>query len=143
MHKMLNELKEKLEEEIKKVTKKSDMSPTELENVTKAICLYEKIRDLEEGMMDGGYSQNNYYEDEMQSGARGRSPVTGRYISRGMSHMPHMPNRYYDDMSSHGYSGHSIRDRMIDKLEEMYDQAKTEHERDTVDMWIKRIRAEG
>ena len=36
-------------------------------------------------------------------------------------------------------SGHSIKDRMIDKLESMYDEAKTDHERQIVDEWIARL----
>ena len=52
---------------------------------------------------------------------------------------------YYDGNSSRyndfsGYSGHSIQDRMIDKLEQMYDEAKTEHERQVVQDWINRLR---
>ena len=43
--------------------------------------------------------------------------------------------RYYN-----GYSGHSIQDRMIDKLERMMDEAQTEHERQTVQTWINRLR---
>jgi hypothetical protein len=38
-----------------------------------------------------------------------------------------------------GYSGHSIKDRMVAQLENMYDQAKSEHERQIVDEWIKRL----
>ena len=54
---------------------------------------------------------------------RGRSPVTGRYVSR-----------------DHGYSGHSINDRMISQLENMYDEAKTEYEREEVRKEIERLR---
>lgn len=139
MDKVLNDLKEMLEDELKKITKKNDISPAELDNATKAVCLIEKIRKLEnpdygegyaEGYAEGrGYMPDPRYMYEDRSGmtngsyARGRSPVTGRYISR-------------------GYSGHSIKDRMIAKLEDMYDEAKTDHEKQTVDMWIKRLEGE-
>jgi len=46
---------------------------------------------------------------------------------------------YYDD---HRYSRHSIKDRMISKLESMYDDAKTDHEKQIVDEWIRRIGSE-
>jgi hypothetical protein len=39
-------------------------------------------------------------------------------------------------------SGHSIKDRMVDSLERMYDGASTDHERQIVDKWIKKMRAE-
>ena len=41
-----------------------------------------------------------------------------------------------------GYSGHSIKDRMIAKLEGMYDEAKTDHERQVIDQWIGRLEME-
>ena len=138
MEKELSRLKEMLEDEIRKVTKKGDITPAELENMTKAVCLLEKIRELE-GSEDMGYQEGYsqtmhprmHYGDSYEdySGYRGRSPYTGRYVSRGS----------YD---GHGYSGHSINDRMIAKLEEMYDEAKTEHERETVNMWIKRLQSD-
>ena len=38
-----------------------------------------------------------------------------------------------------GRSNHSIKDRMVDSLERMYDEAATEHERNVVDEWIRKI----
>lgn len=58
------------------------------------------------------------------SETRGRSPVTGRYISRGMD----------------GYSGHSIEDRMIASLEQQMDNANSEYERQIIQKEIKHIR---
>lgn len=50
---------------------------------------------------------------------------------------------YYDRGSfERGYSGHSIKDRMVSQLEAMYDEAQTEHKRQMVDEWIKRIETE-
>ena len=43
--------------------------------------------------------------------------------------------RFYDG----GYSGHSIKDRMVAQLEKMYDEAQSEHERQTVSDWIRRL----
>ena len=162
MEKTLEHLKETLEDEIKKITKKGDITPAELESVQKAVCTIDMIKKMEsghsEGMMEGDsygysnrmpyyhmphgsyndrsygdYSNRRYYHDSYgddgmyrgDSYRRGRSPVTGKYISRG----------HYDD----GYSGHSIKDRMVAKLESMYDEAKTDHERQTVDEWINRL----
>jgi hypothetical protein len=61
-----------------------------------------------------GYRRMHEYSD-----ARGRSPVTGRYVSR--------DDRQHDDWT--GKSGHSINDRMIDSIEHMYGNAQTDHER--------------
>ena len=137
MEKELNRLKEMLEDELGKITKKGDITPAELENATKAVCLIEKIRELE-GSMDNehseGYSNARYPRmhyggdfDEYSGYNHSRSPHTGRYVVRGS----------YGD-----YSGHSINDRMVAKLEEMYDEAKTDHERETVETWIRRLRSD-
>lgn len=80
------------------------------------------------------YYHDSYGYDESYHGdsyRRGRSPVTGRYISRGEDHMS------YRD----GYSGHSIKDRMVARLEDMMDEAKTDHERQTVSEWINRLQS--
>lgn len=37
------------------------------------------------------------------------------------------------------YSGHSLKDRMIAKLEEMYDDVKNDHERQLLDTWMRRL----
>lgn len=167
--KSLESLKEVLNEEIKKVTKKADITPVELENMTKTLCLIEKIKMIEEGEEywdDEGQSGRSYgygnsgrsygygnsgrsyrasgndmnsygmpepyYYDGM-SGRRMRSPSTGRYVSG---------NRPYGMSEGYGYSGHSIKDRMIAKLESMYDEATTDHERQVVDEWIERLSGE-
>lgn len=162
MDKTLENLKETLEDEIKKIVKKGDITPSELESVQKAVCTIDMIDNMgmSEGTSYGRYSSrhmsydhmpsnrmfpersygeyserqyhdsygNRMYHDGYQGDSyrRGRSPVTGRYISRGS----------YDD----GYSGHSIMDRMVAKLESMYDEAQTDHERQTVSEWINRLR---
>ena len=49
---------------------------------------------------------------------------------------PYMANAYVDQ----GYSGHSIKDRMIDSLERMMDTAQTDYEKQTVMEEIKKLR---
>lgn len=157
MEKTLEHLKETLEDEIKKVIKKGDITPSEMESIQSAVCTIETIKKIEngnysEGMMNGdsygwntrnmpythmpsydSYGHDSYgnyserYYNDGNSYRRGRSPVTGRYISRGRG--------AYDD----GYSGHSIKDRMVARLESMMDEAQTEHERQTVSEWINRL----
>lgn len=185
--KTLEKIRDSIEDAIKPILKKGEaMSPADLESLTKAVCVIEKIKRLEEGNSyddGGGYSMNGYdysghnsYDDNGNSYRRGRSPITGRYVSRDAMPVYHgarsydgyrdaYPNdgnsarsydegnsnryydegastrRYYDANNHNGYSGHSIQDRMIDQLEHMIDEAKTEHERQTVKDWIRRLKA--
>lgn len=144
MHDEMEALKSLLKKEINKVTAKGDLTPVELENMTKALCLLEQIEDYEE-YKDGESS----YRMSRTSHRRGRSPSTGRYVSMDYYDMPeepysHRTNRMRPmrDFYEKGYSGHSIHDRMVAKLEEMYDEAKTDHERQIVDKWIERLEHE-
>ena len=147
MEKTLYMLQIVLEDAIKQIVRKEDITPTELDNVTKALCAIEQIKRIEG---EGEYSERSYnsrsrrYEgDDNYSYRRGRDSM-GRFTSRG-SHEggsnDSMSNSHrYNDAS--GYSGHSIRDRMIDKLEQMMDSAKSEHERRTIEEWINRLDTE-
>lgn len=130
-YKTLDELNELIEKELKKMVQKGDLSPSELESAEKAVCLMEKIIRLEEGRSYDGYSESSYgyrmpYESSYE---RGRSPMTGRYVSR--------DGRYYD-----GYSGHSIEDRAVDTLERMMDTAGSDYEREQLKRFIRQIRAD-
>lgn len=167
--KTLEKIRDSIEDAIKPIIKKGEsMTPADLESLTKAVCVIEKIKRIEDGNYydHGGYSEDNSYDDNGNSYRRGRSPITGRYVSRdtmpvyrdaryyGDDNVTHHDggnsNRYYDEGAStrryydannhNGYSGHSIQDRMIDQLEKMFDEAKTEHERQTVKEWIRRLR---
>ena len=125
---------------ITKIIEKGDVTPGELDSLSKAATFLEKMTKVcgggEEsemmygmrsyGNMHGGYGM---YGDPMMmdgySERRGRSPVTGRYVSRGMDG---------------GYSGHSIEDRMIASLEQQMDGAKSDYERKVIMDEINRIR---
>ena len=153
--------KEKAEDLIRDITRKEHISPAELEAVMKSVCLIMKVEASEGGNgsdYDDGYSERgmsrNSYRNEMYSPMgydeasyrRGRSPITGQYVSRdgggGTSSRGSYDSshRYYDGGSRNsGYSGHSKRDRMIAALEEMYDNAQTNHEREFVQEWLERL----
>lgn len=165
MNKAITKAKEKAEDLIRDITKKEHISPAELEALMKSACLIMKVEggdagngnDYEDSYSERGMSRNSYNHmyDPMDyaeaSYRRGRSPVTGQYVSRdggsGTSNRGYYDGggnsssrRYYDGgNSSRGYSGHSIQDRMIAKLEDMYDEAHTEHERQVVQDWINRL----
>lgn len=140
-----------LEASIREVNEKKTLTPAELENLCKAYKLKFMIEGggemegySERGSYGygsyggGGYGGGNFnrgsygewYADGSREGSRDgsyrRSPITGRYISR----------------DGYQMSGHSLRDRMVAKLEEMYDSAATEYEREELRKEIRRIEAE-
>lgn len=126
---------ELVKEDVAKIVKKGDLTPAELESLYKAACLAEKLSKSMSGesmaygygnsMGDYGYNEPYMHSYTGYSEARGRSPVTGRYISRGMNN---------------GYSGHSIEDRMIASLEQQMDSAKSDYERELIRKEIEHIR---
>ena len=148
---------EALEREIKGITKKETMSPTEVSNMKEALCAAKSIMDIigelpkdagdnasngysssyavrpgfkHESEYSGAYFPREVYSGYPYSYRRGRSATTGRYVSRGEH-----GTSYGDD-----YSGHSINDRMVAAMEDMYDEAKTDHERQKIDTAIRMIR---
>ena len=161
MEKTYECLKETLEEQVKLISKKGDkITQDEIMSLYYALKSMDKIDELMEKEMEEsgkeyseGYSRGNYgrssrysrgysngYGDGYNDGYNGhmsmgnRSPVTGKYISQNP-----MDNRmYYGD---HMY-GHSIKDRMIAKIEQMYDEAKSEHEKQVIANTISRIQNE-
>lgn len=132
--------------EVKKIVDKDNLTPAELDCLEKAAIFMEKSAKgcgMIDGQMDQGESyggnyrmnmrghyDNMHYEDPRMSPMDGyserrtKSPVTGRYISRGMD----------------GMSGHSVEDRMIMALEEQMDGCKTEYERQKIEDEIRRLR---
>ena len=121
---------ETIEDVIKDITSKKDISPAQLEHLSKSVCIIEKLKALEQ--QENEYSENSY--------RRGRSRTSGRYMSRDNSNdyrgSGNSSRRYYD---SSGYSGHSLKDRMIAKLEEMFDDAQSKHEEQYLQQWIDRL----
>ena len=139
MEKVFKDLKRLLEEELRKIVSQNDISPVTLENATKAVCLMQKVQELEEWPSDEemeGYYSKRGYSDRDSSYRRGRDAMTGRYVSRSDGRMS---NGYDRTHMSNGYSGHSIKDRMIANLESMMDEAGGEYERKTINEWINRL----
>lgn len=143
MEKVMTDLKHLLEEELRKIVQKNDISPTELENATKAVCLMQKVQELEEwptdSEMESYYSRHGYPMD--RSYRRGRDAATGRYVSRdyrGPSAFDRMPHSYENE-----HSGHSVKDRMIANLESMMDMEAGDYEKQTIREWIERLEMAG
>ena len=159
MEKTYKMIKEKLDSNICDLLKKPNMNLEDLKflgesiDVLKDISIIEGMEDYSEEM-ERGYSETSRDSRKMtaknrsmtaayesgyidgMSRARGRSSVTGRYVSRDMHHIDH---RDWVD----GVSGHSINDRMIANIEPMYDMAETEHERSEINDVINYIRRKG
>lgn len=143
MNNVLMKLEELITKELEKVVNKGDMTPSELEISKKAVCLLKELKEYE--IMDMEVSDNGY------SDRRGRSPITGRYVSRRDG--SYSPNAsYYDPNMSYtygsnrnmneGYSGHSIKDRMVSRLEGMMGEAQNDYERRTIEDFIHRLESD-
>lgn len=136
-------LEKDIEQELDAIIAAGTINAAEVKTLTDAVCLMLKSKEYKEWLDD---------EDMGSSYRRGRSPVTGRYVSRSrggsyayddMDHhnmMSRHDGRAYDmDMYDLDYSGHSIKDRMVAKLETMVDMAKSDYERQEVLSAIKKI----
>lgn len=133
-------LEKDLRKEIKRIVDAGTLNPTDVKTVTDAVCLMLKSLELEDRVEGKEYTDSSY--------APMRSPSTGRYVSRDTdpymmdSHtynsyrmpMPHSRTRY--DM---GYSGHSTKDRMVARLEDMMGEAKNEYEMNMIRDAISKI----
>ena len=135
MDKMIQETLKHLDESIEDLNKKKDLTSSDLEILCKAYKLKMELEGY--GNPDDGYSERSMegsYGGNSNRSNRGyyngsyapvRSQLTGRFVSR----------------DGYGMSGHSIKDRMIARLEAMYDDAQSEHERDEIRNEIRQIQA--
>ena len=151
MEKTLEFIKDKFEDELKDLKKKGDLTPEDVKLVKEMVCT---IKEINEMMGSGMYSEGHYrtntgtsYGNNMDNSygnysGTSRSPVTGRYISNGSMNDTSYGSYGHLYPERYGYSGHSIHDRMVAALEPMYDQAKSEHERQIITNTINRIRTE-
>ena len=157
MH-VLDELSDLLEEQVEKIVKKGDISPTELENVYKAVKTMNNIetiyamkdygqsndgsynsygnsnRGSYRGSYDGGASNRGSYNS--YDGRRGRDGDSdGRYSEESSYRRGGRYSREgyaRDGMSRDGYSRADEKKQMISKLERMMDSANSEVERQTI-----------
>lgn len=144
--KTFDELLEKeIRKEIKRINAAGAINPTDVKTVTDAICLMLKSKEFEEWLEDEGmseYSRRNMARSYGENSyAPMRSSITGRFTSRGMDSMDrysgnymspsygmNMPNAYGMRSYENGYSGHSVNDRMISRIEDMMGEAKNDYE---------------
>lgn len=130
----LYELKELIMRELDQIVEKGDMSSAEIDNTKDAVKVIKMICEMEDEY-DSGYSQRNYYIEEMperwnrnNSYASGRNYRGGRYSMRG--------GRSYDN----GYSRHGgDNEYMIRNLEKAMDEATTDKERQMISECIDKL----
>lgn len=129
MDSILDKLNDLVEKELNKIVSKGDITPAELEIATKAVCLIEKIKMIAELEYDDSYASYNNGSYRRNRG----------YNSRDNYNV----DRVRDYTMDRGYSGHSVRDRMIAQLESsMMDNAKSESERRTIESLISQLGSE-
>lgn len=130
--KEMDEFQSLIAKELKKINTKGELTPNDLKVGMDILCLIEKMEKVQNGEFDDGFSNdsyshngsyNRYYSHNGTSQRRGRSPMTGRFVSR-----------------DQGYSGHSVHDRMIAALEELMDQAQSDYDREVITNGIRMIR---
>lgn len=127
MENTLDKLEKLVEKELDKITAKGDITPIELEMATKAVCLMEKIK-----MVDDINSGYNYSNDSYRSYRPNRSNTSYRDN--------YSQNWDRDYSMERGYSGHSVRDRMISHLEStMMDNAQSDNERRVIESLIGQL----
>lgn len=152
--KELENLKELYLDEIKKINKKGELTPTDAEAANKAIEAIKKIEEICAGCEDmEGYSER-YYRSDRGYSQRGRMPEM--YRGRGVSYSdgPMYRDRYseryseaYPMMNDHypyyrhnGHNGLEV-ENMIHKLEAMKPDAPDHDTKMAIDNVIRKLEA--
>ena len=129
---VLYDMCEMLDDELKEVVKKGDMSPTELDRVYKAVDIIKDIKTIEamEDYSYDDYSRRNSYEGDnmsynmsrdMSYARRGRDgDGDGRYSEDNSYRRGR--DTYGRFVSRDGYSGHDDKQQMLQKIEQMKKQ---------------------
>lgn len=107
--KLFEDLTEMLQDQMKKIAKKSDITPQELDNVYKAIDVMKDIETIkamqEAGEESGGYSQEGYSQEGYSNRRGVKGTGRGRYSNDGYSqHYPIYPPMMFDGASNDGNS---------------------------------------
>lgn len=115
----LYKLKKQIEKDIENLSIRPELTPDDHKRLKDALTSY--------AMIEAECEKCEYDDrDREGSGRRMRNPMNGRYIS----------SYGYDGMRS----GHSIRDRAVDRLERMMDETNSDYERQEISHLIDKIR---
>ena len=120
----LYDLCDMLDDELREIVKKGDISPTELDRAYKAVDIIKDIKTVE-AMEEGGYSNDGYsgnsYSgsyDGMSDARRGRDgDGDGRYSEDGSYRRGRDAMGRYT--SRDGYSRHDDKEQMLQKINQM------------------------
>ena len=129
--KVLEDIKEMLEDELKEVKKRGTHTPAEYEFIHTAVQTIGEIQDI---------CERHNFGEEYSGGYNGN--YSGRNYNRGggyYSGSNMMPMNPHTDNSSRYYSGDSSKRRIIRELEEMIDRASTDYERETIRSCIDKL----
>ena len=149
-------------EELDKLFSKGTLSPAETEAAKAGVCLLKEMDETFGGeMMDDGYSErrgggrssrrsyeNRSYEGMSRDwpGMDGRMPyreyAITSYDGRGGNQGGGRggSSRAMSRDGRGGYSGHSINDRVVEKLENLMDSAESDFERQKIREFIRFVR---
>lgn len=162
MYKTINKLMEQTEECLKEYAKKTEWTQQDVAFAKDAVSMYEKLHRilLDKSMLDECDEDEYSNRGDTVSHARGRDATTGRHISRRapryydydghLTSYADGPEMHHNDQSmtnmrmrrrSYGpneqRSMHSISDRMVQKLESLYDEADSDYERNQITEMIE------
>lgn len=141
--KVLYDIQDMLEDELKKIAKKDEITTGDLDNIYKMVDIVKDVTTVK-AMEEGGYSQESSRRSYEGSYGRGgsynsydgsyRGSYEGSYGRRGRD--GDSDGRYSEEGSYRnsrgsydGYSGHN-KEQMIEHLTEMMRNARNEEERD-------------
>ena len=134
--KVLYEIQDILEDELKKICKKEEISSTDLENIYKMVDIVKDVTtvDAMHKAEQEGYSRD-YARDYSRGYSDDYANAYGSY-RRGRDAMGRFTSR---DSSYDGYSRHS-KDEMIEHLTEMMRNARSEDERESYRKAIEQMK---
>lgn len=143
----LEKLSGLVEKELDTLMAKGSLTPPELDTAKKAVELMAKVKEYEamcKAEEMGGspmYSERSRYSMHYPTdyyGMRGSYDSYGTYAGGNGGNNGGYSEVRRDSMGR--YSSHSVKDRMIDRLERMMDEAGSEYERKEIMEEISRLR---
>ena len=125
----MDKLKDKLCKELDEYARKPDMSAGDLEAIHKLSDTIKNLDKIDMLEWDGEYSQRGYSREGNNSYARGSS-----YANRGMHYVRGHYSRdgYSNEGRRVGYSRHDAKEAMMNKMEDLMDDAENEREREII-----------
>lgn len=124
----LENLKYKVENALTEVADKQVLNNSDLELTTRLLCVLEQIRRVTDGIV--GYSEEgNAYSGNSYMGNSNRS--------YGNSYNSY--NSYNGASHNGNYSGHDLKGKMLQQLEQMKNTAHNEQEKNMINSWMRYV----